>query len=197
LAIIVAWRWRNIRHQVENRSVIIMGVAALYLLYAFTYDAEDAFVLLLPALAILSVFAAVSTRRPTRAVLLLPLMLMLINFQRMDLSQRTTAREIVHVALREIPRDAIVLTSGDRATFSLWYLQFVAGQRDDIAIVDGDLLAFAWYRSRVRRTYPALVGLEFDDVERFRRLNQNSRPLCRLRFGTAAVEHLSCIEEPM
>lgn len=196
LSMIVLWRWKNTRDMVENGSSTILGVAALYLLYGFTYDAEDAQVLLLPALAILCVLAAVSMIRPSRAVLLLPLILMLINFQRMDLSQRTTARDIAYAALQEIPRDAIVLTSGDRATFSLWYLQFVTGQREDIAIVDGDLLAFAWYRSRLSHTYPALLGLEFDDVGRFRRLNQSSQPLCRLRFGAAAIEYLSCIEEP-
>jgi hypothetical protein len=112
------------------------------------------------------------------------------------LGQRTTAREIADAALQEIPQDAIVLTSGDRATFSLWYLQFVDGQRQDIAIVNGDLLAFTWYRSRLRGTFPALAGLELDDVERFRQLNQRDRPVCELRLGTAAIEHLSCTKEP-
>lgn len=196
LVIVVAWRRKDILGQESSGFVAYMGASVLYVFYAFTYDAEDAQVLLLPPLAILCIFATISTRRPSRAVLLLPLALLLINFQRTDLGQRTTAREIAEGALQEIPRNAIVLTSGDRATFSLWYVHFVTGQRKDIAIVNGDLLAFAWYRSRLKRTYPALAGLESDDVERFRQLNQSKRPLCELGLSSAAIEHLSCIEEP-
>lgn len=175
-------------------SKALLATAALYAVYAFGYDADDALVYLLPALAILCLLSGLPLDRATLLYLLLPLALLVLNFQEIDLSNHTEARSLAESPLREAPRDAIIVTTGDHTTFSLWYLQYVEGQRSDVTVVDGNLLAFDWYRARIARANPSLRGLERDDLARFRQLNEPLRPICELRIGAGAIQQYRCGE---
>jgi hypothetical protein len=66
------------------------------------------------------------------------------------------ARSYTRYALTGLPAHAVVLATGDYATFTLWYGQFAQGLRPDVAVVSTDLLAWNWYRGNVERRYPWL-----------------------------------------
>jgi hypothetical protein len=47
------------------------------------------------------------------------------------------------------PPHAVLLTDDDRATFTLWYFQYVLKQRADTIIMDKGLLVFDWYQEQM------------------------------------------------
>ena len=56
-----------------------------------------------------------------------------------------------------LPEDAIVITSADVDTFSLWYYQYGLEYREDIKIVTRGLVQFDWYRQNLSHTYPGIM----------------------------------------
>ena len=168
-----------------------LGTAALYLLYAAGYATEDAIVLLMPGLMLLSLLLAIGLHRLGWIVLLLPLLLLLLNFNTQRLNDGHSVRPLAEAVLQVMPPDAILLTPGDPTIFTLWYFQHVEGRRPDLVLVDTNLFAFTWYRQRLQDQYPNLSGFERDDLEIFRRLNQAKRPVCRATVATGLIDY-SC-----
>lgn len=195
--------------QEKGRYLIVLGTAGLYGVYAFGYNTADAAVFLLPALLLLVLPLAdgvalieAGDYAPGTAgyygrkglVLLLPLVLLMLNFNGLDLSDDWQVRRVAKKTLDEAPTGALILTTGDRATFSLWYLHYVEGQRPDVVIVDSNLLAFEWYRDRMARRYPSLGQLQRDDLTTFRAYNGQIRPLCDVVFTSDGADEVSCTE---
>ena len=75
-----------------------------------------------------------------------------------DLSRDREAQAFVSRALADAAPDAILLTSGDGATFALWYAVYGLGQRPDVAPVNVNLLAFDWYRRALAERHPDFAG---------------------------------------
>jgi hypothetical protein len=71
----------------------------------------------------------------------------------------------IYQALEPIEPGSLIVVRGDRPTFALWYGVYAEGQRPDVAIVSGPLLAFIWYREYARQLYPDLVIPEPRSVE--------------------------------
>lgn len=57
-------------------------------------------------------------------------------------------------ALLGVPRNGALFARGDAVDFSLWYLQWVAGQRSDVVVTTVENLPMPWYRDRLRRDHP-------------------------------------------
>jgi len=70
------------------------------------------------------------------------------------LATSTATRDQAVTALRRLPRDATIFTTGDETSFPLWYAQRGLGVRPDVTIVATALLNFAWY-DRQMRALPA------------------------------------------
>lgn len=161
----------------------LLATAVLYLLFAFGYASQDAIVNTLPALLLLAPLLAPALRRLGRLALLLPLILLLLNYNAMDLSKDKTIRPSAEHLLHEIPANAILLTPGDPTIFSLWYFQHVERQRPDLVLADANLFAFDWYRKRLGQLYPDLDGLEMDDLAAFQQANEGKRPFYAARLA--------------
>ncbi|MDX1686569.1 MAG: DUF2723 domain-containing protein [Candidatus Promineifilaceae bacterium] len=193
----------------SKQQAAILGTASLYGAYAFGYNTTDAPVFFLPGLLLLvlplaDAFSSIEDNGYTQGVagslgrkavvFLLPLALLMLNFNGLNLSDDWQVRRLVEPVLEEAPPDAILLTTGDRATFSLWYLHYAEGQRPDVIPVDSNLLAFAWYRERLAQRYPSLGRLQQDDLGAFRTYNARFRPLCEVTFTLAGAADVSCTE---
>lgn len=170
---------RSSLHDLPRRAQILLtSVAGLYALNAFFYDTPDSLVLLLPAFLLLSVLFATAHADTGPMLLILPLLLLVLNFQRIDLSDVNGQRPLVESVLEEAPDGAILFTEGDEETFTLWYFLYAERQRSDLIVIDEDLFAFKWYRQALQRRYPDLVHTERDDVAGFRQHNAGRRPQC-------------------
>ncbi|MEZ4645577.1 MAG: hypothetical protein R3E31_23065 [Chloroflexota bacterium] len=158
-------------------NVLLAATAVLYILYAFTYATLDSTVLLLPALLLGAVLLMPALHRLRAWALLLPLALLLINFNQQDLHQGDDLRVRTETTLQQAPDHAIVLTPGNETIFTLWYFHHVEKQRPDVILVDENLFAFTWYRQQLAQTYPGLQQLAVDDWTGFIAANQASRPI--------------------
>ena len=159
-------------------TLALTAAALLYFVYGFLYQTDDAVIQLLPALLLLSSLLAAGLSRLGSWSLLLPLGLLLINFQVLNLHNENEVRPLAANILTAAPQNSVLLTPGDQSIFALWYYHHVEELRPDLAVVDAGLLAFDWYRRHIGEQYPDLTALQQDDVEAFRAENGRSRPVC-------------------
>lgn len=197
-------RWHGIASLVSSLLLVVFAVG---------YNTADSEVYLIPALVTFAVWIGLgwgdllsrlsegpSHKKWARVMTWLVVALMLApsvfnlvrNGAAQDLHADRVAREFVDGVLAEAPARAIVVTTEDRYTFSLWVGLFVERKRADLAVVDQDLLGYGWYNARLQYGFPGLVTSGAQDVEQLARLNPD-RPVCRL--SQTPLPWLSC-EEP-
>jgi hypothetical protein len=178
LSAVGQWQEKRRVHAALWLIVILYGVMAL------TYNTPDAAVFFLPGLLLLTILLIPALYRLGAAVILLPLVTVALNFDQQSLRDQTALRPQAEALLAAVPPAAIALTPGEPTGFAMLYFHYVEGQRDDIILVDDQLMAFEWYRHTLGRRYPALAGLDIDDVARFERLNSRERWFCRVSLET-------------
>lgn len=170
-----------------------MITAVLLFIYALTYNTADAIILLLPILLITVMFFTPIFNSVGPIGLFLPLSLLLLNFNSLNLQQNDLRGRVLDI-IEETPSQAIVITPGDATIFTLWYFQQIESIRPDLVLVDSDLFAFEWYRQQLADDYPNLRALERDDLDAFETYNSQSRSLCRMSLTstTGAETNLTC-----
>jgi hypothetical protein len=147
------------------------GAALVYSVFAVTYNTSDSYAYLIPAYLIFAVWIGLGAIKmldvlPSHMHYLAPLTAALLiavlawpvpaTARRVDASQDTRAITFATTVLATAPGRAIVLTSGDGDSFSLWYYHYALGTRLDLVIAVAPLLDSAWYRDTLRTTYPTL-----------------------------------------
>ena len=162
----------------KRRTRWLLASVAMYAVFSVAYNTDDTILNFLPALLLLTPLLAIGLTRASYWSLLLPLLLLVLNFQSQNLRHEQQLRPSVATVLRDLPENAILLTPGDQSIFTLWYFQHVEGKRPDIILVDANMLAFNWYRERLALRYPELEGLSVDNLDLFQELNARQRPFC-------------------
>ena len=91
------------------------------------------------------------------AILLLPAMLVILNYGEQNLRNDTSARDHARDVLKMVPDGSVVLSDTEKNVFSLWYMRYVEQPERDVAVIAVRLLQFDWYRRDVRRRFPERV----------------------------------------
>lgn len=167
--------------------------AAFILFYSFTYNTSDALVFTIPALLILLIPLTPALTALRHLAFILPLALLLLNFNMQQLSREQMPRAEVMTLLAQTPPNAILATPGDETLFVLWYFQHVEGLRPDVVLMDTQLFGFDWYRTRLSQTYADLFVPSSFDIPAFIQQNQTKRPYCTITLST---QSLLCQPEP-
>jgi hypothetical protein len=180
LALLGAWRfWHHDRSFLVSSLLWILPVAT----YAFVYDTADSHIYLLPALMQLALWwgaglqsvlaRAIAVLRPqslqspvpvlprargffTVALLLLPFLSLAIHWRATDLSSDNQLPSFLDAVFDSVEPQSLIIVSADLPTFALWYGVYAEGRRPDLAIVNGPLLLYPWYRDQMRGQYPEL-----------------------------------------
>lgn len=151
---------------------LLLGLA-----WAITYNSVDTQWTLLPAWVLIAIAAGVGLDAVARwlavtgragslaavalclAVVVTPLLLY-GPAQRDSVRADRAAEDFVDHVLAATAPNALVVTAGDQATFSLWYARYGLGQRPDLILVSRDLWGLASYRATVGHTHPELAGAQ-------------------------------------
>jgi hypothetical protein len=101
------------------------------------------------------------------ALVLVPGIMAMENWDDHDRSHRTIARDIAFNYLNTVGEDGIIFTNGDNDTFPLWYAQEVEGIRTDVRVTNLSYLQTDWYIDQMKRkaykSDPLPISLEHDE----------------------------------
>ncbi len=183
-ALLALWGWWLLWR--ERRSLALATALAfgLFSLYAIGYNTTDSMVYLVPAMPLAALWLGrgmaeaakwLEARRRWAGLLLLllPLVLAAWGWREMDLRGDDSAVRWARQTLQAAPPHAVLLTSQDAATFTLWYVHDVLGQRPDLLVVDRDL----WYHPPYRDIVLRELGLESAPVGLDEALTRTGRPV--------------------
>jgi hypothetical protein len=169
LLLLGAWSWWQ-RDRVLALAALAWALPVAG--YAFFYDTGDSHIYLIAPLLFLALCwgqGAVALLRLARplawrwrrlalvTIVLLPLLSLGLHWGEAEPDDDWQVHAYFTQALDAVEPGALILVRGDGPTFSLWYGVYAEGQRTDVAIVSGPLLAFVWYRDHIRHLYPDLV----------------------------------------
>jgi hypothetical protein len=169
IALVGAWGW-----WVRDRRFALFALAWMLLvgLYAFFYDTGDAHMYLLPTVLLMASCWGEGIRRllgwaydlrpqwrraALALVILLPLGSLALHWQAVEPDDDWQVHAYTTQVLEEVEPGGLIVVRGDGPTFALWYGLYAEEQRPDVAVVNGPLLAFLWYRDQIRHLYPQLV----------------------------------------
>jgi len=128
-------------------------------IYAVGYNTTDSLVYLTSFLPVIALWLSdgIATlaehRIPPALWLLLPALLLALNWATIDLSNEQEPHHWAETILNAAPPDAVLVTSQDAHTFTLWYAQEGWGLRPDVVILDRDLWAHGHYRAFLEQRY--------------------------------------------
>jgi len=156
-ALLALWGWLRLLRERPALAIVTALVSGGFSLYALGYNTADSLIYLVPALPVMALWLGIglqailsvsSFQRPAFRYLpfLIPLVQIAWGWQTLAVSRDdiaiTWALETLHAA----PSGAVLVTSQDAATFTLWYAQDVLRERSDVLIMDRDLWGQEPYR---------------------------------------------------
>ncbi len=103
------------------------------------------------------------------ALLAVPVLMASQEWDDHDRSRKTLAYDLGKDYLESCEKNAIVISFGDNDTYPLWYTQEVAGNRQDLRVMNYSLLGTDWYinqlRYKVNESAPADVIFTPEQIE--------------------------------
>ncbi len=179
LALALLGLWRGLD---SDRRFSLFGLTYVILLsaYAISYATVDSYLYLIPAAIVMALWLARGASMMLDAVqgwasrhsqrrlvtvsavallVALPFASLAARYEALDLSEDYEAYNYAERVLEAAAPNAIVISGGDEQTFALWYLRYGLKKRLDVAIVDGNLLDFDWYRRDVAARHVGLDAL--------------------------------------
>lgn len=102
------------------------------------------------------------------ALIIAPGNMLQSNFQTHSRQLNYVAFDYAYDLLQSCDQDAILFTGGDNDTFPVWYLQYVAGVRRDVRVVNLSLLNTNWYANQLKNERPygaKIVKMSYSDAE--------------------------------
>lgn len=127
------------------------------------HDIESYFLLCFIALLLLTSvgFAELVSRKQQLAPLLLvlPIVNVAINYAANDISKHVLVPEYTRLLTHDLPPNSIVISQQwDYFVSAFWYKQQIEGYRNDLIVIDKELLRRTWYTGELLKWYPALAS---------------------------------------
>lgn len=150
----------------------LLAAGLLSFIYLAGYsipDIGDYFLPLFTVICLLSGFALTRLRRFSWAGLVIPGLLFAFNFGKVNRRGDTFARDFARAHLADLEPGALALCNYWDLVSPVLYLQHVKGERQDIAIIDKELLRRSWYIKHIKVHHPALYECAKEEIEIYSR----------------------------
>jgi hypothetical protein len=126
-------------------------------------------------------------------MILLPFLSLSLNFSGQNLSQDNEAYSYARQSLQWVSQGAIIMSDDDPRTFALWYGRYGLALRPDVAVVNPNLLPYAWYRQVLSQTHAGLrlsdeAGRPVTALPSFVKLNLPNSPIYLVTPPYSALE---------
>jgi hypothetical protein len=182
LAIVLVGAWGCWQ---RDRPFAVFSLAWIFLMgvYAFLYNTGDSHVYLSPAVMLMAFWWGEGVRQVLRlaqpqrrewrkwtsvVILMLPVVSLALHWRAVRPDDDWQAHAFVYQVMDAVEPQSVILVRADGPTFALWYGLYAEEVRSDIAVINGPLLAYYWYRDNMRHLYPYLILNEpGPDVESF------------------------------
>lgn len=195
---LVVWAlWQTNQQEAKRplgHDLLWLGCGGAVLLMALGYNTGDAIVFTLPMWMVTAVLMDKSLEYVGNVALFLPLTLLLLNFNELKVHSDKYERESIVQLLDEVPKNAVLETSGDPTTFSLWYFRYAEQQRPDILHVDNTLWPFSWYRANLQALHPTNEFPEEADWQQARAWLGQQGPLCLVKRDSSGKIWPECAQ---
>lgn len=154
----------------KQLSIFFLINTIATIIYSINYDIVDIDSYFLLAYISITVFMIgtlvqfVSKLKSLTQPLLLaiPLILMIVNFSRVDQSDVYTFEDYTKAILDKAEKESILFSYlWDYFISPSYYFQFVEGYRSDVAVIDKELLRRSWYYNQLKNNMPNVV----DNIE--------------------------------
>lgn len=156
----------------KHWRLTLLAAGALCFTYLAGYtipDIGDYFLPLFMVMCLLSGFALTRLRRFSWLGLVLPGLIVAFNFGKVNRRGDTFAQDFASAHMADLEPGALVLSNYWDLVSPVLYLQHVKGERQDITIIDKELLRRSWYIKHIRVKHPALYDCARDEIEVYSR----------------------------
>ncbi len=163
---LVAWGFYRLWQDSRPMAVVTLSAFAAIGLWAVGYNTADSHVYLTLALPLAAFWLGIGLRELTLrlgrnwsflpwALMIIPLLQILLFGRSISLRGDRSSVEWAKSVLEAAPPGAILVSSSDPHTFTLWYVQEILGERPDILVVDRDL----WWHEPCRKMILKALGI--------------------------------------
>jgi hypothetical protein len=91
------------------------------------------------------------------------------NFSKANQGDIYTYEDYTYAILNSVSDEGVIFSyQWDYFISAAYYFQFAEGYRDDVAIVDKELLRRSWYFDQLNKNYPRVFNKMTDDVNKFK-----------------------------
>ncbi|MGQ9678543.1 MAG: protein O-mannosyl-transferase family [bacterium] len=161
----------------KQRKSIAVGLtlsAVVSFFFAVNYSIPDIEAYYIPTILSLLIFAAAgidTIRRPWRKyrhiVWFIPVGMLIFNFSSQNRSDDWVAYDQAMNTLISADSNATIITDWWDCYAPIFYLQHVEGVREDVCIIDKELVRRSWYLNYLEKRYPWLIERSKPEKERF------------------------------
>jgi len=151
-------------------TLLAAGLLSFVYLAGYTIpDIGDYFLPLFMVMCLLSGFALARLRKLSWLGLVIPGLLVAFNFGKVNRRGDTFAQDFARAHMVDLEPGALVICNYWDLVSPVLYLQHVKAERQDIVIIDKELLRRSWYIKHIRVKHPALYDCARDEIEAYSR----------------------------
>jgi tetratricopeptide (TPR) repeat protein len=162
----------------RNKGPLVVAAAIFTfdLVYSLNYDIPDIDAYYIPAfmtMAMVSafglrfIFARAKRLSPVLLAVFVPLVPLTAHYFKCDMSRNTIAYDYADNYLRSVAPGGLCLTNNWDFYSPALYVQYVEGKRQDVILIDKELLRRSWYFDFLKRQYPTTYEMSAPETESY------------------------------
>lgn len=160
-------------HLTYSIFLLLISIAAfIYVINYSIHDIDSYFTMVFIPLHIFAAFGIywlfIKIKQIAYSLIIIPLISIFINYESCDLSNNFLVREYTNNLINNLDENALIISAQwDYWCSAFWYMQKVEKIREDIVLVEKELLRRTWYPYQFKKWYPEIYDNSENEFELF------------------------------